>query len=85
MRVKCVSPYTSNFGTFKVGQIIDVSDYMGGVLLRDSPGSFVEIRPNPQEERAPEAEQVGAMSEETATGIVAPDRRQRRGRSRRIR
>lgn len=82
MRLRCVSRYSSHLGTFEPGQVFDVSDAIGGQIQRSSPESFEEVieREDPLEEAA---EQVAAMSTETETGIVAPDRRARGGRKRR--
>ena len=81
MRLKCVARYRSSLGTFEAGQIIDGNDDMLGVLLRDSPGSFkVDGITAPAPE--PEAPDLSAISEETATGLTVPDRRMRGGRRR---
>ena len=84
MRLRCVSRYSSHHGSFEPGQIISVSDEVGGEILRSSRESFVEVSDEPAAV-PPVAEPVpdtSAMSEATETGIVAPDRRARGGRKR---
>lgn len=93
MRLKCVSRYFSHWGSFKPGEIINVPDSDGEQILRSSPGSFeivgtieAEETPAPDIPAMPEPnaleEAVSAMSEETETGLVVPDRRARGGRKR---
>lgn len=82
MKLRCVSPYTSALGTFVVGQVFDVADRIGGEICRSSPESFEEVRPEPPKPPEPTPQET-AMSTETATGIVAPDRRARGGKLRR--
>ena len=84
MRLVCVSRYKSSLGSFVEGQDVDVNDELGGLLLRDSPGSFVPavINPEPDPERVEPEPDLSAMSTETETGITAPDRRARGGRRR---
>lgn len=83
MKLVCVSAYSSSAGAFKKGQIIEDSDAKCEFLLRDSPSSFeVEGAPKVKEalpEIEPETPDLSAMSTETATGVVAPDRRARGG------
>lgn len=69
MKLTCTSAYRTQSVVYTVGQIIEVKDEEGELLLRDSPGSF-------------EIEQVKAISTETATGVKAPDRRLRGGNKR---
>lgn len=85
MKLKCVSRYTSSKGSFTPGEIVDVRDEEGAYLLSDSPGSFEEVieREDSLEEATEQVnEKIAAMSTETETGIVAPDRRARGGRKR---
>ena len=69
MRLYCVGRYRSGFGEFNPGQDVDVSDEVGELLLRDSPGSFTRTNP----------EASDPNPEPTATGLMAPDRRARGG------
>ena len=81
MRLICTGRYRSSLGSYESGQDVDVTDEVAGLLLSDSPGSFKIPTPDkakPVEEPLTEA----AMSTETATGIVAPDRKARGGRKR---
>ena len=94
MRLICTGRYKSSLGSYVEGQDVDVNDEVAELLLRDSPGSFrresdpapepvAEPEPEAVEETAPEEPDFSAMSTETETGIVAPDRRARGGRRRR--
>ena len=93
MRLICTGRYKSSLGSYVEGQDVDVNDEVAELLLRDSPGSFrresdpvpepVAVEePTPEEAPEPEPD-LSAMSTETETGIVAPDRRARGGRGRR--
>jgi|ETNvirnome_2_300_1030623.scaffolds.fasta_scaffold15510_2 hypothetical protein len=74
--LKCVSNYSSSLGTFKKGDETDeLSADQAALLMRDSPGSFEEVVPKAKD-------RVEAVSEETASGAKAPDRRARGGRKR---
>ena len=73
------SNYTSGFGAFTKGQELELDDHVAELLLRDSPGSFEVTGKAMSEEPEPD---VSAMSTETMTGLVAPDRRARGGRVR---
>ena len=77
MKLKCLAPYESGVGRFRPGQVIEESDEVCEFLLRDSPGTFEAI-----EVPIESAPDLGAISEETATGLVVPDRRMRGGRRR---
>lgn len=79
--IKCVKPYSTQSEEWAVGKEDTVSSERAEFLLRDSPGSFVLIG---QEDGSPANPDVdlGAMSTETQTGLVAPDRRARGGRRR---
>lgn len=59
--------FVDEFVSYEAGDVIDVADEVAEFLMRDSPGTFVADN---------------AMSTETATGIVANDRRARGGRVR---
>jgi len=90
MRLICVSRYRSSVGSYESGQDVDVTEEVAGLLLRDSPGSFAlpepareNPEPEPEAEMVPEPLTEAAMSTETETGLVAPDRRARGGRRRR--
>ena len=97
MQLTVISRYRTQAITYEEGQVLDLTDEQAAALLNDSPGSFrrheVPASDEGQEAAAagvvaaesPEAETVAdlsAMSTETATGIVAPDRRGRGGRKR---
>jgi len=73
MRLRCVRRYSSGFGRYSVGELVDVSDYMGALLQRDSPDSFEPVGPPPSNPE-PEVER-----HETASGALVPDRRYRSG------
>lgn len=80
-RFRCSNPDGGMFD-FEPGQDVDVSEEMAGLLLRRSPGSFKVPTPEkPEPEPEPEPD-LSAMSTETATGLVAPDRRARGGKKR---
>lgn len=89
MDIKCVSQFRNddfNDGqTIAPGQVLHLNDVEGQRLLRCSPDSF-EWLDDParvtKKVPEPEPEKVGAMSTETETGIVAPDRRARGGKRR---
>ena len=68
-----LSRYRSALGDFEKGQELHLDEDSAALLLRDSPGSF-EIKGNKPD--------LSAISTETETGIVAPDRRARRGKVR---
>jgi hypothetical protein len=88
VRLECVSRFSNHEHDFKAGQEINVSDEEGALLMRCSPGSFrLPEPPKPEPVSEPEAEEpteaeIAAMSTETETGIVAPDRRARGGKKR---
>jgi hypothetical protein len=64
------SRYRSGEVEYAEGTVIHVSEEMGAFLLRDSPGSFEEVRA---------ADEPGVETAETATGMDVPDRRARGG------
>ena len=72
IKLLVLGDYSSSFGSFKAGQVLELDDNVAEFLLRDSPGSFI----NDAEEKEPDAD---AFSAETATGLTAPDRRARGG------
>ena len=78
----CVSRYRSSLGSYEPGQEIHLTDEEGALLRRTSPGSFREIGLEPE---LPEEPDLSAVSAETETGLVVPDRRQRGGRKRIVR
>jgi len=86
--LKVTGRYRSSLGSYEAGQELHLADEEAAALLRDSPGSFVvrgetiaEEPGPPDSEPEPEPD-LTAMSTETETGIVAPDRRARGGRKR---
>ena len=87
MRLRARNNYRSGWGQWVQGKMDDVTDEDGAFLLRDSPGTFEVIDAlegqGRQEGQEAEAERLGAMSTETMTGLVVPDRRSRGGRRRR--
>ena len=94
--IKVLGRYRSSFGSFEVGQVLELPDEDAGWLLRDSPGSFrlvgsAEQTPDPPGPASIDDEEdgedddfdpTGAMSTQTASGLVVPDRRGRGGRRR---
>jgi len=73
--LKCLSNYSSSLGTYQKGDKTDnLSEDAAALLLRDSPGSFERFVPKPKP--------VEESTEETASGVSAPDRRARGGRKR---
>jgi hypothetical protein len=79
MKLRCIHPYRSWYGTFVPGDTIEGDDETLERLRRDSPGSFEVIDPALAPDPPPD---LDAMSTETATGLVTPDRRHRGGRKR---
>ena len=77
MRLHAKGSYRSSWGEWPAGKTDTVSDEVGGFLLRDSPGTFEVV-----EDTALAKEALSAMSTETETGLVVPDRRARGGRRR---
>ena len=89
MRLICVGRYRSGAGSFEPGQAVDVSDEEGAFLLRDSPTSFrvEEAIPASDEGEAVAGDStaepdLSAMSTETQSGLIVPDRRARGGKKR---
>ena len=89
MRLRCIGRYRSGAGDYSAGQVVDVADDVAEFLLRDSPGSFARDDGLPAIAEGSEVAgdsasepDLSAMSTETATGLVTPDRRQRGGRLR---
>lgn len=82
MKLRALRRYSSDpGGEWPAGREDDVSEELGQYLLRDSPGTFEVVGlPGPATPEAQAA--VGAMSTETATGLVPGDRRQRGGKIR---
>lgn len=96
MRLRVLGHYSSSQGSYEPGQILDLSEEQAALLRRDSPGTFEVIYARTNEttgtdaDAAPDAPsdadaapEIAAMSTETATGLVVPDRRMRGGRKRR--
>ena len=87
MKLRCLSRYSSSLGSFKPGDVFDVPDRIGGEIMRSSPESFEEVRPaagagKESEPGSSEESALAAMSTETDTGLVVPDRRMRGGKLR---
>ena len=97
MRIRCVGRYRTQAVDYAEGAEIDLSDEQATALLVDSPGSFVRVDEGPASdvgevavgesaatEPAPQEDEpdLSAMSTETQTGLVVPDRRARGGRKR---
>ena len=90
MRLVCVSPFRAEgpdgvLHEYKPGQDVNVPDSQAAYLLRISPASFE----NPADIAAAKTQPIpadvvadDAMNTETATGVVATDRRARGGRKR---
>lgn len=77
MQLKVNSRYRTQAVSYEAGQIIDASEAEAAHLMADSPGTFSALGiPAPVVADVPD---LSAMSTETATGIVAPDRRARGG------
>ena len=86
MKLTCVSRYQSSLGRWEPGADVDVSDDVAALLLRDSPESFtdrVAPRTNPEPVAEDVREEVAAMSTETVSDLVVPDRQMKSGRRRR--
>ena len=77
--LRVLGRYRSGHGSFEPGQLLQLNDEQAEFLLRDSPSSFARVAA-PLSEPEPD---LSAMSTETASGLVAPDRRARGGRRRR--
>ena len=74
MRLTVLSRYRSGDTVYAAGSVLDVTDAAGEYLMRDSPGTF--------QREDEESSTLGAMSTETETGLVVPDRRGRGGQRR---
>jgi len=48
MKLRVVQNYNSVGRHYEKGQVIEVLDHVGEWLMRDSEGSFVEIKPKPK-------------------------------------
>lgn len=77
--LRVISRYRSGLGSYEPGQDLHLDDETAARLIRDSPGSFKVAGSQPDPEPALD---VTAMSTETETGLVAPDRRARGGHKR---
>lgn len=73
MRLHCISRYGSSLGEFAPGDVIDVDDVRGALLLRDSPGSFRD------HEASPVSELVASVERADTGEVVAYARPQRKG------
>ncbi len=87
MKLTCVSPYRTQSVAYVVGELIDVSDEEGELLLRESFAAFEKQKTRAEKVKVEAPDEVdvvadNAMSTETATGLVVPDRRARGGRKR---
>jgi hypothetical protein len=71
MQLECTSNYRNGTLSYEKGQDIHVTEAEGEWLLRDSPGSFREVK-------APAAESTTT----TASDVEAVDRQMRGGRKR---
>ena len=90
MKLVCVSRFRGEedgvLYDFTPGQDINVTEELAAHLLHRSPDSFKVPQPDkpkaePKPEPMPEPD-TSAISTETETGIVAPDRRARGGKRR---
>lgn len=66
MKLTVTGRYRNGPTSYEAGQVIDVTDEIGGFLMRDSPGTF----------------ELADVVTETASGIKAVDRRARGGQRR---
>ena len=82
MKLRAKSDYRSSWGEWAKGRTDTVSDEVGAFLLRDSPGTFEVLDGQEEQGREEVEERLGAMSAETQTGLVVPDRRARGGKRR---
>ena len=95
--IKVLGRYRSSFGSFEVGQMLDLPEEDAAWLLRDSPGSFTLVGfteaflsppagpaslDDDEDDEDDGFDPTGAMSTETALGLVVADRRARGGRRR---
>lgn len=78
MQLMVNARYRTQAISYEAGQIIDATEAEAAHLMADSPGTFsaLGVTPSPVVADVPD---LSAMSTETATGIVAPDRRARGG------
>lgn len=77
--LRATGRYRSSLGNFEEGQELHLDDEAASLLLRDSPGSFEVVGETSESEPGPD---LSAMSTQTETGLVVPDRRARGGRQR---
>lgn len=87
MRLICISRFRGEADNgelfdFMPGQDINVTEDVAAHLLHRSASSFKIPEPDKPKPAPKEPDTTGAMSTETATGIVAPDRRARGGKKR---
>ena len=77
MQLNVHARYRTQAVSYAPGQVIDVTEAEAAHLMVDSPGTF-SVAGAPARE-VPAEPDLGAMSTDTATGLTAPDRRQRGG------
>ena len=82
MKLRCASAFKNEVGVYQPGDVFDIADAEGAYLLACSPDSFKRIDVARGPASAAVAEAVTAHSAETASGLVAMDRRARGGRVR---
>jgi hypothetical protein len=90
MKLKCISRFRGEaegvLYDFEPGQDVNVTDEVAQHLLHRSPDSFKIPAPDKPTKQASDLPDISAditaMSTETATGLVTPDRRARGGRKR---
>lgn len=92
MILKCVGRYRSSAGEWNEGDELHCTAEYGAFLLRDAPTSFVVVDEVPASETKGEpatgrssvtgSPDLAAMSTETQSGLVVPDRRARGGKKR---
>lgn len=71
-QLRVLGRYRTADVSYEAGQVLDLKDEAAAYLMRDSPSSFEVI--------VPKAGKVA--TETTASGLEAPDRRAREGRTR---
>lgn len=80
MQLKVNARYRTQDVSYEAGQIIDATEAEASHLMADSPDTFAPLgMPAPDVADVPD---LSAMSTETATGLIAPDRRARGGKKR---
>lgn len=87
MQMQCVSDFANELGAWRAGEVVNVSPETAAYLARCSPDSWrigleAPARPAAGDDDPEKQERIDAMSTETASGLVAPDRMTRGGRQR---